>query len=56
MSELDLGHHPFVFAVEKFLGLVFLRAGSQNDNTMFDFASIHPGADQKFSGEIALEA
>ena len=54
-GQFKLGHHPLILSVEVFFGMIFVGARCQDDHPVFDFAAIHPGADQQLGSEITLE-
>ena len=56
IAQLQLGHHPVVFPVEKLLGMVFVGAGGHHGDPVIDFPLVHAGPHQHFRGEVAFVA
>ena len=56
LGELDLGHHPLIFFVTVFRGLVFLGAGCQDHHTVLDFSFVHARTHQNLGCKVALES
>ena len=56
IAQLQLGHHPLVFPVEKFLGVILVGAGGHHGDPVVDFPLVHAGPHQHFRGEVAFVA
>ena len=52
--ELQLGHDVLIFTVEILAGLELLTARRHNDDTVLQFAVIHPGSHHDTRGKVPL--
>ena len=56
IAQLQLGHHPVVFPVEEFLGMVLVGAGGHHGDPVLDFPLVHAGPHQHLGDEVAFVA